>query len=330
MENVFFGYLKIPLPMIRLLLVRPGEAENVIRFAVYNMAEEYTADPTNVFRQVLWAFYNSNDFDDEGILTKDNAILPDAINNTLLDLWQEGKLDVDFERRGFTKSGEFLGDYDCQIEELEEYAKTDTNFYEDCELWYKLRQVCSNVGIPFEGVACYENACTRFANRVTNNGVFAMVKTDIMTRYAKLSQSKIVPEYERIQFVCNAAIKSIIGTKEYGTASKKLILARMMGKRSSKDETTDILTRKEKTEANKILAKYSSRRQFVKLLNKMLEYGYLKSCIGYGKPGYLVSTKLDENEVIEKVKQREIEKRMAKTRVQNASKKLHEMLKNLE
>ena len=329
MENKL-GYLKIPLPLIRLLLVRPGEAENVIWFAVYNMAQEYAADPTNVFRQILWAFYQSNDFDDDEIGPKYNGILEDEINDTLLDLWKSGKMNVDFERRGFTQSGEFLGDDDSQITELEEYAKTDTDFFDRCVLWYNLRQVCWNVGIDFEGVARYENARTHFANRVTDNGVFAMVKTDIMTRYAKLSQSKIVPEYERVQFVCNAAIKSIIGTKEYGTASKKLILARMMGKRSSTDETPDILTRKEKTEANKIFAKYSSRRQFPKLLNKMLEYGYLKSCIGYGKSGYLVSTKLDENEVIEKVKQREIEKRMAKTRVQNASKKLREALRDLE
>lgn len=329
MENKF-GYLKIPLPLIRLLLVRPGEANNVIRFAVYNMAQEYAADPTNVLRQILWAFYQSNDFDDDEIGPKDNGILDDEINETLLDLWESGKMSVDFERRGFTQSGEFLGDYDSQIEELEEYAKTDTNFYDDCVLWYKLRQVCSDVGIPFEGVACYENACSRFANRVTDNGVFAMIKTDIMTRYAKLSQSKIVPEYARVQFVCNAAIKSIIGTKEYGTASKKLIIARMMGKRSSIDETPDILSRKEKTEANKIFKKYSSRRQFRKLLNEMVEYGYLKSCIGNGKSGYIISTKLDENEVIEIFRQREIEKRKAKTRVQNASKKLREALKDLE
>ncbi len=329
MENKF-GYLKIPLPLIRLLLVRSGEAENVIRFAVYNMAQEYAADPTNVFRQILWAFYQSNDFDDDGIGPKDNRILDDEINETLLDLWASGKMDVDFVRRGFTQSGEFLGDNDSQIAELEEYAKTDTDFFDRCVLWYKLRQVCLNVGIDFEGVAWYENARTHFANRVTNNGVFAMIKTDIMTRYAKLSQSKIVPEYERVQFVCNAAIKSIIGTKEYGTASKKLIIARMMGKRSSTDETPDILSRKEKTEANKIFEKYSSRRQFRKLLNKMLEYGYLKSCIGYGKSGYIISTKLDENEVIEIFRQREIEKRKAKTRVQNASKKLREALKDLE
>ena len=329
MENKL-GYLKIPLPLIRLLLVRPGEAENVIRFAVYNMAQEYAADPTNVFRQILWAFYQSNDFDDDEIGPRNDRILEDKINETLIDLWESRELSVDFERRGFTQSGEFLGDYDCQIEELEEYAKTDTNFYEDCELWHKLRQLCSNVGIPFEGVACYENACARFANRVTDNSVFAMIKSDIMTRYAKLSQSKIVPEYERVQFVCNAAIKSIIGTKEYGTASKKLILARMMGKRSSTDETPDILSRKEKTEANKIFEKYSARRQFEKLLNKMIQYGYLKSCIGYGKSGYIISTKLDENEVIEIVKQRAIEKRMAKTRVQNASEKLRKTLKDLE
>ena len=324
MENKF-GYLKIPLPMIRLLLVRPGEAENVIRFAVYNMAQEYAANPTNVFRQILWAFYQSNDFDDDEIDPKDDGILEYEINETLLDLWESGKMNVDFERRGFTQSGEFLSDDDCQITELEEYAKTDTDFFDECVLWYRLRQVCKDVGISFDGVTCFKRSLVHFENRVPDNGVFSFVGIEILSRFAQTARSGIVPEYARVQFACYAGIKSIIGQSDYGKGTKQLILARMVGLRSS-GEISGFLSKKDQAEANKILKKYSSRKRFKKLLNSLIEYGYLKCCFGVKKSGFCFSTKLTEDDVMEKEISRQVEKMLANNRVQRATQKFARMM----
>lgn len=329
------GYLKLPLPFIRLLLVKPEETGNVIRYAVYKMASNYDADTPNVFRQILYVYYQTHiDVDYNGsatveyVTSKPYNCLPDDICNKIEELWQDNKLSLDFDRKGFDLEGSFLSD--DEISELEDYASTDATFFEKCVKWYKIRQVCSNIGIPLEDVNLYEMAINRYAPYNINNDIFAYVNTSIILRYYNNSRSGRISEIERVQFACYAGIKSIVGLNDYWKASKELILARMMGLKSSGEITTEILNRKERTEANRIYKKYSHRRQFVGLLNKMLEYGYIKCCFGKKKSGYCISTRLTEVEVMRREVESERNKIMARTRVQSASDKFALMMQSMK
>lgn len=332
------GYIKLPLPFIRLLLVKPEETGNVIRFAVYKMASNYDADTPNVFRQVLYVYYQAHIFDVdcnesatvEYVTSKPYNSLPDDICNKIEELWQNNKLSLDFDRKGFDLEGSFLSWGDNQISELEDYASSDATFFGKCATWYKLRQVCENIGIPLEDVNLYEISYNRFASYNIDNDIFAYVNTSIILRYYKGSISGRISEIERVQFACYAGIKSIVGLNDYWKASKELILARMMGLKSSGEITTEILNRKERTEANRIYKKYSKRRQFVGLLNKMLEYGYIKCCFGKKKSGYCLSTRLTEDEVMKREVESERNKIMARTRVQCASDKFAQMLQSMK
>ena len=323
------GYIELPLPFIRLLLVKPEETGNVIRYAVYKMTSNYDADTSNIFRQVLYVYYQTHIFDVdynesatvEYVTSKPDSCLPDDICSKIEELWQDNKLSLDFDRKGFNYEGNFLSWGDNQIAELEDYASTDATFFDKCATWYKIRQVCSNIGIPLEDVNVYEISYNRFASYNIDDDIYVYVNTTIILRYFNNSRSGRISELERVQFACYAGIKSIVGLKDYWKASKELILARMMGLRSSGEITTEILNRKERTEANRIYKKYSQRRRFVGLLNKMLEYGYIKCCFGKKKCGYCLSTKLTEDEVMERELEIERNKILARSRVQSASDK---------
>lgn len=332
------GYIKLPLPFIRLLLVKPEETGNVIRYAVYKMALNYDADTRNVFRQVLYVYYQTHIFEDdwnesayvEYVTSKPDSCLPDDICSKIEELWQDNKLSLDFDRKGFDHEGTFLSSDVDQISEIEDYASTDETFFDKCATWYKIRQVCSNIGISLEDVNLYEISYNRFAQYNMDNDIFAYVNTSIILRYYNNSRSGRISELERVQFACYAGIKSIVGLNDYWKASKELILARMMGLKSSGEITTEILNRKERTEANRIYKKYSKRRQFVGLLNKMLEYNYIKCCFGKKKSGYCLSTKLTEDEVMKREVESERNKILARSRVQSASDKFAQMLQSMK
>lgn len=310
------GYIKIPLPFIRLLLVTPKETANVIRWAVYDMAvNDCIVETDDILKSVLYAYYKTYIHNKEYEEPEESSLDPD-ISKRMTELWENNRLQLDFERDGFDAEGNFTFE---GLEDLTKYADTDNAFLERCEMWYKTRLVCKDNGLRHEDVNMYLSANNRFSDFEIDRKPFAFVNTSIILRYKKLSESGSMPEFERVQFTLYAGIKSIIGLDDYKCASKQLMLSRMVGLKGCSNLKTELLSKKERTEANRIYKKYSQRRQFEKLLNNMLEYGYLKSCFGKKKLGYCLSTKISEKEVMERELAKEEKKLLAHTRVQRAT-----------
>ena len=90
-------------------------------------------------------------------------------------------------------------------------------------------------------------------------------------------------------------------------------------------------TKNKKTEARRIVEKYSQRK-FKDLLNSMLQYGYLSCCFSRrgNHGGWYFSTTMTEQEVMNDLLQKEYEKAIANSRVQNASRKFQNRLKTMK
>lgn len=330
-----YGYIKIPIPFIRLLLVKPSEAEHVIRYVIYRMSLNVDTATINIFRQIIYVFYRTHELKtssngSDSITLRPGCHFPTEISHEMISLWEKGKLELDFDKNGFGADGEFLDNSDSDnsftLSTLDLYASNNDSFYSACKRWYQISQICKLVALKMEDLSVYTTAFQRYAQYNISEEVYAFIKTDIIKKYATRAKSGLIPEHERVQFACYAGIKSIIGHNDYYTANKELILARMMGLKCSSEITPDFLKRKERTEANKIYYKYSQRRQFEKLLNDMLLYGYIKCCFCKTKAGYCISTKFNEDYVMGMELKKDIQKKAACTRVQNASKKYAQMI----
>lgn len=319
----FGGYLKIPLPLIRLLLVRPKEAENVMGYAIMATAYNHDADVNNIYRQILYLYtvgLQSANYASYFALKED---VLDEIEEGLRNLVEncENCEDYEYSRKGWQGDGGFD---DSNIDELKNLIPYESAIFERAEMWYKLRQVCQNIGVKQLPTSVYQSAYEHISSYNVSCDIFGYINVQMLQKYADKAQNGIY-ECERVQFACYCGIKSIIGLDDYGRASKDLILARMVGLRSGTDLSEDFLAKKCREEIKRIIEKYSRRRKFVGLLNDMVEYGYLRTCFGRRKSGYYFSTKYSEQEVMLMVMQADEYKRIASTRVQTASAKFAEM-----
>lgn len=125
-----------------------------------------------------------------------------------------------------------------------------------------------------------------------NKDPSVMLKTGLMFDYYKNEKSF----NDLILFASYAAIRSIIGNKDFAGTTKKMIVCRMIGAKSDK-VLNDFLKIKE---LKVIHDKYMKRYWFDKLIAELLKRGFLQSKmalkIGLKSRIYL-SCKLDYNEL---------------------------------
>ena len=149
-----YGYIKIPLPFIRLLLVKPSEAEHVIRYSIYRMSLKVDTYTTNVLRQVIYVFYHTHELKtssdgSDSITLRPGCHFPTEISHQIISLWEDDKLELDFDKNGFGGDGEFLNDDDnlFTLSTLEHYSSSHDFLGDACKHWYQISQICNLVGI---------------------------------------------------------------------------------------------------------------------------------------------------------------------------------------
>lgn len=353
MEN-HLSYLKIPLPLIRELLVTPRSAADIIRFSIYWMSSESLAarEEYNAVRQALYEFclryrcrakYDDGKADIEWEFDEKKCSQPGTLPISII----EEIKDCISSNKVFDSGNEELwvnvdGEDDREVE-LNDYAieqlieNMDCAVFEDVCTWYKIRQFNQNVRRGgddgkhdlFDVAGC-RTSYFKYSN--VNTEVWGYVPFDIMERYANKARSGFVPEYERVQLACFIAMKSIIGMKNYAVAPKEQILARMIGCRNKNDFEGEMKTKNKKVESRKIVEKYRNVRQFPKLMNSMVRFGYLQCCFskqGAGG-GWCFSTKLDEDTVMNDLLYYEQEKILANNHVQDSSRAFAKRMKQLK
>ena len=285
MEDII--YVKVPLPFTRLLLVNPKQAWDVIFFSIYLDAQEKAINATNedIIRAAEYAL----------MWAGSGADIPDILRENLSAY------------NGLLADG---ADEETEASLLQR-ARDNPEVLQTLITWQHIADISQRGGIYQYDITIYKEAFERWikyksfkpydprSNTKDPKPIYAYAGLHVLIRFANLAiKHKIVPEWERVQLACYLAIKSIMGAKAYTSATKEHILARMMGLRNKDEIAHEILMKKERTEANKIYKKYSRRRQFTNLLERMITYNYLACCIGRRKGGYLLSFRLPDSEVI--------------------------------
>lgn len=118
-------------------------------------------------------------------------------------------------------------------------------------------------------------------------------------------------------------IKSLIGQRRFTATHKSVILCRMIGCKRN-DELTKTLAENPVLKA--VHDRYSTRRRFDRLIQRLLERGFIRSKISYGRQVFLSDT-LDysqlETAIVDKLKKRMFADREKASRTTIKS-KLHE------
>lgn len=339
------SYLKIPLPLIRELLVSPKSARDIIRYAVYWQANKPLSEKErlNAVRQALYEFclhfYIDCDYNGEWDITerdgcKKPCTIPPSIIREIQSNIESDSVFDDVSHTLFAKDyGETKQIDDEAVFKLLSAIYKET--IDDICLWYKIRQFCQNTEagnfqMEFVELDSFKQAWAKY--QTVNNEVWGYVPFDMMEKYAIKAEKGIVPEYERVQLACFIGLKSIMGAQPYAKTYKEQILARMIGCRGKNDFEGEMNTKNKKTEARRIVEKYSQRR-FKDLLNSLLQYGFLRCCFsrkGRKNGGWYFSTSMSEHEVMKDVLQKESEKDFANSRVQVASRVFQNQLQKMK
>ena len=129
----------------------------------------------------------------------------------------------------------------------------------------RIREAMEYYYIPTNNLKCdeYLQHGKILIDSIPTGSPLTSIEKDVCEKYYSNEKT----EFEIAQLTAFAAIKSILGKKEYCKTNKELIIARMFGFNSVKElpENTHIL-----------LKKYSNRYQIDKLLNELQLYWGLK------------------------------------------------------
>ncbi len=255
-------YIKVPLPMIRLMIKDKRKIKDVIAYGVYLTAMGQRLSVENALLQVIYAYYNQG--------SQNERV---AIPSSLLGHLQEiddlvGLTDEDY--RGFDglEFNPLCSDGNYATVHLREWCVNFKDIAEDVAEFHAIRQVAKFFNfswIDVNGVRKIHEKYKQF-----DHETFAYANLDIMMKYNNDIEQK--NEDDMSCLFMYLAYKSIIGDKQIVRASNSMVLARMVGAKG-RDEVEIILEKHD--HAKRFYGRYSQKENFNRIKNMVCKYKFI-------------------------------------------------------
>ena len=269
-------YVRIPVCLIRQLVVPEYSVEHLVSYCVYEAAMDIykpnsIANDEAFQKDLIYNYYASN-----GALT-------DELINCLDDLQDADLISFDECYKGNTTEGDFQPDF--EIEGLTDFLAgneddrldfTKDHFLEIANEWCRIRAVL----FKFRLSGNVENIIRKHneMQRLVKGNAFAPVGIIFFLNY--LNNTKT--EKDRIKLALFLGIKSIIGMgKKYAVTTLSLIKCRMFGFSAPKELEKALAMKKNKRLKDQV-EHYTTHRQFDKL-RRELTGELVKVWVGYGR-----------------------------------------------
>lgn len=267
------GYIQVPLPFVRLLMVHPKKARDVVRYCIYQQARNKslnsTIDKDKILTHLIYIFYlnvksvDTSYYLDEGLYNTIENVLADA-----------GAYNEDYY--GFSGNGEFEP-FD-ELKAMKEFWNQSKENQSLILEWYFVNEVRSNSFYQDDkDVYPFRQSYLMFSkyHEQLNNSVWGYCKTQRLVRIANLAESgRIVPNDILMRLAMYIGLKSVLGTNMFAHYKTSHIKARMFGYSSKTEKLIDITDWRDKEELDALEKKYTSQRQFKKLLESMTTGDY--------------------------------------------------------
>lgn len=248
-----FKYITVPLSVIKRLYTHPKTAmSDIFDIGIYNTAKYQDVDETNSIKQTLYCYYR-------GGLTKE-------LHSRFDELVENEVFSPDLDYSGFRDGDLGVFNPDDEIEGIREYLEGDLEFRDMILDFHALRQVKDILGITFNIESVLENI-EKIKKILPEKDALVTIKKEMMFDYYKNKKTA----YEIDMFACYLGIRSILGKKEFCFTTRKMILCRMIGCKSSKDikDATKV------KELKKVYESYSIDYRMTKLLDNLVVNNFI-------------------------------------------------------
>lgn len=258
-------YIKVPLPMIRLLIKDKKNIRDVISYGVYMTAMAQKLSVENAALQLLYAYRNMNN-------PNRHVELPSWLTSNLDFLDEKvGGLLCDEDHGGFTANGSSftpsMENGKKSISVVRDYCNENSFFAEKVVEFHALRQVAELLNLSRMNTDAMQKVHEKY--KKYDNEPFAYVNVQIMYDYMNDIDNKSDDDIACL--IMYLAYKSIIGKDTICRASKELTLARMVGARG-RSELESVL---KKDYARKFYERYSAREVFKRIQGMVKKYKFI-------------------------------------------------------
>ncbi len=307
-------YIKVPLPMLRLLIKDKRNISDVITYGVYLTAISQKVSIVNATLQLIYVIRNPQN-------SNGRVSIPSWLKDCLSQLQDRLGLNEDEPElnNGFVKeSTDWIrycphtpDDEDAQDIVLM-YCKENKHFADNVVEFHALRQASELFNFEWLDVDKMQKMHTKYQR--FDNDVFAYANIDIMFKYLNDIDQKTDDDIACL--LMYMAYKSILGDKDLARANKELVLARMVGAKG-RDELESILTKQ--PHAKQFYDRYSSVDTFKRIRKLVCKYKFIPRIETIpGRPGLgtFVSCdrKLSDKKFAEKIKKFVDDERKQKNR----------------
>lgn len=307
-------YIKVPLPMFRLLIKDKRKISDVIAYGVYLTAMAQKVSIVNAALQLIYVIRNPQN-------SNRRVEIPTWLKVCLTELQLElGMADEEPElNNGFIKeSTDWVrycphtpDDEDAQ-EIVLDYCRNNKFFADNVVEFHALRQAAELFDFEYMKIDDMIKVHNKYKD--LDNELFAYANIQIMLDYLKDINNKT--EDDMACLLMYMAYKSIIGEKDIVRASNSMVLARMVGAKG-RDELEGILAKH--PHAKKFYERYSQKEHFNRIKGMVSKYKFIpriNSIPGKAGLGTFVSCdyNISDKEFAEKIKKLVDDERKKKNR----------------
>lgn len=260
-------YIKVPLPMFRLLIKDKRHISDVIDNGVRLFAMEQKCSRENAKLQLVYAYQNRNSASGIPLTTKILRDTLDELNNQvgLTDEDYRGFSQMDGSYQPICKDGTNATDY------IKGLCKEYPDFAELVMEFHKLRQAAAKLNTNRLTVDSLKKVHEKYKQYDDPKEFpYAYANLDILLKYEAEIEDK--SEDDMACLLMYMAYKSIIGDKQIERTSNSKVLARMVGAKG-RDKVDGILT--EHDHARQFYDRYSKREVFERIRGMVSKYKFI-------------------------------------------------------
>lgn len=258
-------YIKVPLPIFRLLIEDKRKISDVINYGICLTSMGQEISEYNAVLQLLYAYFNQGSNNERVPLTK-------SLKEKLEYLDEELSLS-DEDYRGFSpsNSGQFAPEsgLDDTVTVILNKLKDDEDFKDEIFEFHILRQVAELFNLQNIDVDGMRRIHLRYQT-FDNYPIYAFANIDIMYKYLNDIDQKTDDDIACL--LMYMAYKSIIGEKKIVRASNSMVLARMVGAKG-RDKLEGILAKH--PHAKKFYERYSQKEHFNRIKGMVTKYKFI-------------------------------------------------------
>ena len=313
------NFYTIPVPLIQRLFINPDAYNELLHAGGYLSAKRVSSyKDEDVIKHLTYCWYRQNDALTKSLITQ--------IENSL----DEDLLEDDYGL--FDTDGAFdmmnIYDTDLHLGAFADLCRSNPDFFKEVKDWHDVYIFYNECNLTIKGSMIAETI--RIGKSLPDFGQnypYALSNPNFLIQY----RDKNKTERSRAEMAMLLAINSITGKQEWAGTTRAFIIARMFGAKKVEEleQALQGRTAKEAKQLQEAYDKYTTRRIFDSMRDKLMVRGLVKCWVPFAKRVFVSPTKKFEeieDEVLVFIKR----KQSAKEQIKSDTERLLKLLNGEE